>query len=134
LQQRCNPKTILKEISAMTNQNEQDTEVKSFTTFLESIANRKFELGRIVATPGAMESCPPSRRWHCLASHARGDWGCVCKEDAASNDEAVETGLRILSAYPINPAEPSKGYGANTLWIITEADRSATTFLLPDEY
>ncbi len=40
----------------------------------------------------------------------------------------------ILSAYPIDPDKRSKGYGDNTLWIITEADRSVTTFLLPDEY
>jgi hypothetical protein len=111
-----------------------DDEIRSFSTFILSIADRRFELGQIVATPGALESCPPSRRWHCLASHARGDWGCVCKEDAAMNDEAVKAGARILSAYPIDPAKPSKGWGENTLWIITEADRSVTTFLLPEEY
>ena len=64
-----------------------------------------------------------------------GDWGTVCKEDAASNREAVRVGSRrILSAYPIDPAKPCKGFGDNTLWIITEGDRSVTTFLLPDEY
>jgi hypothetical protein len=46
----------------------------------------------------------------------------------------LKGGSRILSAYPIDPAKPCKGFGDNTLWIITEADRSATTFLLPDEY
>jgi hypothetical protein len=50
------------------------------------------------------------------------------------NDQAVEDGDRILSAYPIDPSKPCKGFGDNTLWIITEADRSVTTFLLPDEY
>ncbi|MHB0696625.1 hypothetical protein, partial [Roseomonas mucosa] len=68
------------------------------------------------------------------ARHAQGDWGCVCNEDREMNDEALELGNRILSAYPIDPAKPSKGWGENTLWIITEADRSVTTFLLPDEY
>ena len=53
---------------------------------------------------------------------------------SATNDEAVSEGLRILSAYAIDPAKPAKGYGENCLWIITEADRSATTFLLPSEY
>jgi hypothetical protein len=50
------------------------------------------------------------------------------------NDEAVRAGLRIIPAYPIDLATPCKGYGENCLWIITEADRSVTTFLLPDEY
>lgn len=94
----------------------------------------RFDLGQIVSTPGALESCPSDHLLYCLARHARGDWGSVCSEDAETNNLAVEEGSRILSAYPIDPAEPSKGYGANTLWIITEADRSVTTFLLPDEY
>jgi hypothetical protein len=46
----------------------------------------------------------------------------------------VKDGDRILSAYPIDPAKPCEGFGDNTLWIITESDRSVTTFLLPDEY
>ena len=70
----------------------------------------------------------------CLTRHACGDWGVVCAEDAATNEEALIEGLRLLSAYPIDPAKPSKGWGENTLWIITEADRSVTTFLLPSEY
>jgi hypothetical protein len=56
------------------------------------------------------------------------------KDDAGSNNHAIEDGGRILSAYPIDPAKPCKGFGDNTLWIITEGDRSATTFLLPEEY
>ncbi|MBN8927619.1 MAG: hypothetical protein J0H19_13455, partial [Rhodospirillales bacterium] len=66
--------------------------------------------------------------------HVSGDWGCVCDEDKALNDEAVELGNRILSAYPIDPAKPCEGFGDNCLWIITERDRSVTTFLLPSEY
>ena len=69
-----------------------------------------------------------------LARHRRGDWGCVCPDDSAANDRALDEGERILSAYPIDPAKPAKGYGANVFWIITEADRSVTTYLLPDEY
>jgi hypothetical protein len=46
----------------------------------------------------------------------------------------VREGLRILSAYPLDPSKSCKGFGDNCLWIITEADRSVTTFLLPDEY
>ncbi len=96
--------------------------------------SRKFELGQIVSTPGALESCSPEYLAECLARHARGDWGLVCREDAASNERAVKDGSRILSSFAIDPAKPGKGFGDNTLWIITESDRSATTFLLPSEY
>ncbi len=94
----------------------------------------KFDLGQIVSTPGALEACRPEYLAECLTRHASGDWGVVCAEDADTNNEALKEGLRILSAYPIDPAKPCKGFGENTLWIITEADRSVTTFLLPDEY
>ena len=69
-----------------------------------------------------------------LHRHSCGDWGVVSKGDRDENDYSVFRHLRILSAYPIENDKPSKGYGDNTLWIITEADRSATTILLPDEY
>jgi hypothetical protein len=93
-----------------------------------------FSLGQVVSTPGAQDACSPAYLIECLSRHARGDWGVVCAEDAATNDEALKLGNRVLSAYPIDPAKPSKGYGENTLWIITESDRSVTTFLLPSEY
>ena len=94
----------------------------------------RFELGQLVATPGALETCSHVHMQKSLIRHLTGDWGCVDKEDAATNAEAVTAGFRILSAYPIDPATPCKGFGENTIWIITEADRSVTTFLLPDEY
>jgi hypothetical protein len=94
----------------------------------------KFRLGQVVATPGVLEVTTEGQRIVCLTRHVRGDWGCVCDEDKAENDNALQCGNRILSAYPIDPALPCKGFGNNTLWIITEADRSATTFLLPHEY
>ena len=93
-----------------------------------------FALGQIVATPGAIEATTHEQRLACLARHVTGDWGVVCAEDRQSNEDAVRDGARILSAYPLDPALPCKGYGDNTLWIITEADRSVTTFLLPSEY
>jgi hypothetical protein len=61
-----------------------------------------------------------------LLRHQFGDWGSVPSEDADANREAIETGCRILSSYYLNPDE--------RVWIITEADRSVTTLLLPDEY
>ncbi len=93
-----------------------------------------FELGAIVATPGALEATTDEQRIRYLARHAAGDWGCVCREDRQINEDALRDGDRILSAYPIDPAQPCKGFGKNTLWIITESDRSVTTFLLPSEY
>ena len=87
-----------------------------------------FPLGRVVATPGALEALAKAgddaRVF--LNRHVTGDWGVVCDEDARSNDEALEHGSRLLSAYRTST-------GAK-LWILTEADRSATTILLPSEY
>jgi len=96
--------------------------------------NKSFSLGQVVATRGVLTAVPPVRMMDGLARHRRGDWGTVCEEDAARNDRALEEGERLLSAYSINPAKPVKGYGENVFWIITEADRSVTTFLLPNEY
>jgi hypothetical protein len=94
----------------------------------------KFPLGALVATPGALDATTHEHRIECLARHVSGDWGVVDAQDAATNAEAVTIGNRILSAYPIDASKPCKGYGDNCLWIITEADRSATTLLLPSEY
>jgi len=93
-----------------------------------------FSLGQIVSTPAALGACAPEYLLGCLQRHARGDWGSICDEDRAVNDDALVNGDRLLSAYPIDPGKPCEGYGENCLWIITEADRSVTTFLLPDEY
>lgn len=93
-----------------------------------------FALGQIVATPGAIAATSHEQRLACLRRHITGDWGTVCEEDGRANAEAVREGLRILSAYPIDPAKSAKGYGDNVLWIITEADRSVTTLLLPSDY
>jgi hypothetical protein len=89
---------------------------------------RLFSLGQVVATPGvlqAMEAAGNSARPF-LVRHARGDWGDLCDEDRQSNDEALADDLRILSAYRL--------CDGTKIWIITEADRSATTILLPEEY
>jgi hypothetical protein len=85
-----------------------------------------FELGRLVATPAALEKVPPSEMFQALRRHARGDWGDLDEEDRRSNDLSLKDGSRLLSAY--HSKEGVK------FWIITEADRSATTVLLPDEY
>ncbi len=87
-----------------------------------------FSPGQIVATPGAIEAmnkhqCLPATL---LDKHLSGDWGSVCKEDAATNDDAVQHGDRILSSYQIGERV--------RIWLITEWDRSVTTILLPSEY
>ena len=95
---------------------------------------KPFSLGRIVATRGVINTVPHSRLLECFNCHVHGDWGVVDAEDAAENNLSTHEGFRIFSSYPIDPSKPCKGHGENCLWIITEADRSATTFLLPDEY
>lgn len=87
-----------------------------------------FPLGRVVATPGALralQEAGESPSFY-LSRHARGDWGDVCPEDSAENTLALREGFRIMSVY-----ETAKG---TRLWIISEADRSVTTLLLPEEY
>jgi hypothetical protein len=91
-----------------------------------------FDLGRIVATPGALAACPHERLRACIALHIQCDWEHSPPADRKANFDALFNGERIFSIYPIDPAKPCAG--DNRLWIITEADRSATTFLLPDEY
>ncbi len=87
-----------------------------------------FSLGRIVATPGALAALEESSEvpWSFLRRHISGDWGSVDREDKVANVRALATRERLLSAY-----HTSKGV---KLWIITEADRSSTCLLLPDEY
>ena len=86
------------------------------------------KLGRVVATPGALQALEEAGQLpdEFLTLHQNGEWGIVCSEDKALNNEALEQGSRILSAYRLR--------NGTKLWIITEWDRSATTLLLPDEY
>jgi hypothetical protein len=89
---------------------------------------RRFALGRIVATPGALAALEAAGHTplEFLHRHVRGDWGEVGVEDARANDVAVRNGLRVLSAY--------RTRRGTRLWVITEADRQVTTLLLPGEY
>lgn len=85
----------------------------------------KFNLGQILITPAANEALDKVAVTIALKRHANGDYGLVSDADKEANDEALAIGDRILSAYE------SRGV---RYWIITEADRSTTTILLPDEY
>jgi hypothetical protein len=85
----------------------------------------KFALGQVISTSGVVATFDPFVTAACLARHASGDWGDLDNEDKRSNDSALRDGGRIFSSYKLTEGK---------LYIITEADRSATTFLLPDEY
>ena len=89
-------------------------------------AETKFPLGVLLTTPGARDALTESDIADALYRHSRGDWGDVCEEDKAENEFSAPRHLRILSAYVAE--------NGTRFWVITEADRSATTILLPDEY
>ena len=93
-----------------------------------------FELGQIVATQRAVAATTDEQRIAMLRRHLHGDWGIVGIEDRKTNFEALTNGDRIHSVYYIEEGEGSEQLTNNEIWIITEADRSATTFLMPDEY
>ena len=85
-----------------------------------------FQLGRVVITPNALGQLTPADVQRGLQRHQAGDWGDLGEEDWRENDRAVQAGARLLSSY--------RSDGGVPFWIITEADRSATTLLLPDDY
>lgn len=88
----------------------------------------RFPLGQVVATPGALQALTDAGDSPAsfLRRHVVGDWGELDEEDRQENERSVSDGCRLLSAYTT-----STGI---RIWIITEADRSATTLLLPSEY
>lgn len=85
----------------------------------------KFPLGRLVATPGALETLGELALVRLYQRHAQCDWGELSPEDRGANTRALRYGGRLFSSYQIGDAR---------VWIITESDRSATTALLPHEY
>jgi hypothetical protein len=84
-------------------------------------------LGRVVATQGAMRMLAEAGKdpFSYLARHANGDWGDLCSQDRRENELSLRHGWRVLSSYPVGDAR---------IWVLTEADRSATTILLREEY
>lgn len=91
----------------------------------------RFQLGRVVLTPSA-QVVDPIRLRACLARHADADWGDVSESDRRENERSLVDGARLWSVYAIDPARGLED--DNKFWIITEADRSATTVLLPEDY
>ena len=86
----------------------------------------KFPLGRVVATPGAISAASPEEIAAAIQRHVTGDWGELDEHDIAENELSLREGFRLFSVYRTKAGE--------RFYIITEADRSATTVLLPDEY
>lgn len=131
---------------------EDEAEMRKFTAFLETEpgqmrfktllrerkkeagypkAERKFSLGQIVMTRGVNDLAAKNTEFAEFAAaslrrHARGDWGDLSEEDKRENEYALSRYLRLFSAYE-KPPLPK-------IWIITEADRSVTTTLFPEEY
>ena len=93
---------------------------------------RKFEPGNVCSTPGVNAKLEDAGFMRfmivSLNRHINGDWGNMCDEDKAANEEALVDGLRLMSVYK------RMDHPDDTIWIITEADRSTTTILLPSEY
>lgn len=83
-------------------------------------------LGQVVATPAALGVLTQADMVAAIRRHASGDWGDVDADDRAANDDSLRHGTRLLSAY-------TSAAGVR-FWVITEADRSMTTVLLPDDY
>jgi hypothetical protein len=95
---------------------------------MEPNQKAKFSLGQVVATPGALDALTKSEEnpLAFVARHVCGDWGEVCQEDRLENEFALNKSFRLLSVYQLKDG--------TKIWVITEADRSATTILLPSEY
>lgn len=86
----------------------------------------RFPLGNIVATPNALARLTHTDIARALLRHNAGDWGDLGAEDRTANDAGLAEGTRLLSAYV--------AANGTKFWIITEADRSVTTVLLPEDY
>jgi len=90
------------------------------------MTDAKFTLGNLVATPGALAAIEPREIFEALGRHSQGDWGEVNDEDRQENELSLAQGFRLFSVY--------WSRGGVKFWVITEADRSVTTVLLPEEY
>jgi len=95
---------------------------------METLVNPKFSPGQVVATRGVynllmhLDEDPTPF----LIRHLSGDWGDMCAEDIAENERSLQHGYRLMSVYYLSDK--------TKIWVITEADRSSTTILLPEEY
>ncbi|MDB5324510.1 MAG: hypothetical protein JWM57_79 [Phycisphaerales bacterium] len=86
----------------------------------------KFPLGRLVITQTALDVLAEEDVRQAVVRHAAGDWGDLCAEDRQANERALSTEARLFSVY--------HDTGGRKFYVITEADRSVTTVLLPEDY
>lgn len=86
-----------------------------------------FNLGNVVATPAALAYCEQHKMnpLRLLGRHIGGDWGDLSQDDIKANENAITYGGRVFSSYRI---------GDGRVWVITEADRSSTCLMLPEDY
>ena len=110
------------------NLREAKSELRLAQKELARLSGPRFELGRIIVTPGALAALDAAGQASAefLSRHQRGDWGEVYVADKQENEFALKYGFRLAASY-----QTAKG---EELMIVTEADRSATTILLPEEY
>lgn len=92
---------------------------------MTKIEQPKFPLGQIVITENAAQHLDTVAVNEALRRHVSGDWGDVPPEDSCENEYSLQHGFRLLSAY---------GTGNRRFWLVTEADRSATTIMMPSDY
>lgn len=93
------------------------------------VRNARFAPGKVLLTPGAVDVLQANEDCDIrdyLIRHLTGDWGELDAHDRKVNEEALRNSHRLLSSYTLPDGK--------TLWIITDADRSATTALTPQEY
>jgi hypothetical protein len=90
-----------------------------------TISQPQFPLGQVVITANAAQHLDTIVVHEALRRHAAGDWGDLSPEDACENEYSLKEGFRLLTAY---------GTGKRRFWIVTEADRSGTTILMPEDY
>jgi hypothetical protein len=101
---------------------------KKETSSMQGTTKPLFDLGQVVATPGALAALEKTGQspMEFLSRHVTGDWGDIPEEDRKENQYSVERGFRLLSSYRTTADQ--------VVWVITEGSRSHTTLLLPDEY
>jgi len=92
----------------------------------QSFPIARFRIGHIVSTPNALAHLTQEDILLGIQRHQAGDWGDICANDRQANDQSLVQGTRILSVY--------HAVNGTKFWIITEADRSVTTVLLPEDY
>jgi hypothetical protein len=103
-----------------------DSLVRTIPSPTDVPTGARFPAGRLVATPGALGALSQADIQGALRRHLAGDWGDVSEADRAENEAALQFGDRLLSAYRASDGQK--------FWVLTEADRSVTAVLLPDEY